>query len=439
MKKAFTLIELLVVIAVIAILAALLMPALQKAKESARRAACKTNLHNVGIALRSFRTDHNERWPKHLMLELMDNLNVNVWGRLYGAEYMDDLEVFWCPSTMNYLREVQCAYGRPEIVAWSGFGNGEGDMTSIINSSYGYDNARIADNADPARAISVDNMETHWRADVVDYAPVSATGWNVPANHPNANREMVAEGTHIVFVDVAVMWEDVKGGTKYWIPYQGHSMPDGTTGYGTGCYEGSGSGPGWCQTGYPWHMWTWPNDDKWHEYPSYGEVKGVTESNLYDFVRAGIVMNPRLDEDFDDVPREFDDRDTPWNNPARNGLRNWGPEFAVGQTFLEGGRGHGSGWNRLCVIDVDDIFACETDTPAQWSTYGEWQFQTGYKKRAGYYEMAMDDAIEPSKKDAQILPLAGFRHGIGLADCIRDIGSQTPADVPYDWTEIPQP
>ncbi len=99
-RRAFTLVELLVVIAIIGILVALLLPAVQFARESARRATCANNMRQIGTALHL----HHDTY-RHLPPGALDAATLNDAYRRYSVPA--GVEHGWAIFIMPYMEEEQ--------------------------------------------------------------------------------------------------------------------------------------------------------------------------------------------------------------------------------------------------------------------------------------------------------------------------------------------
>jgi prepilin-type N-terminal cleavage/methylation domain-containing protein/prepilin-type processing-associated H-X9-DG protein len=201
MKKAFTLIELLVVIAIIAILAAMLMPALTRAREEARRSNCRANLHNTGLGLQMQIEAHDAVWAQAYEPNREANEYCNAFGRIIGEGYIDDPDINNCPSQPDRVF-LEDRNGE-EFADWPGVMKvleSAGEMKHVILAAYAYDNGRIDKTSRPGRAIAGDLMRHVWRDDDDDNGGPLVDGQHpeVDANHSG--------GANILFFDNTVDW-----------------------------------------------------------------------------------------------------------------------------------------------------------------------------------------------------------------------------------------
>ncbi|MCJ7752195.1 MAG: type II secretion system GspH family protein, partial [Armatimonadetes bacterium] len=117
-RKGFTLIELLVVIAIIGILAAMVFPVFARARESARKAVCLSNVKNIALAIQMYLADNNDTLPPtETRQEVHDFFATGPgggappcdWHDYQGNpylrwpvildEYVKNRDVYRCPST----------------------------------------------------------------------------------------------------------------------------------------------------------------------------------------------------------------------------------------------------------------------------------------------------------------------------------------------------
>jgi len=132
----FTLIELLVVIAIIAILAAILFPVFAQAREAARKASCQSNARQLGLAIRMYTQDYDEKFPFGGWLP-NGNIGTGEWQNTV-APYIKNKGIYRCPSSTDLDEDP----ANPQAWAWN-----RNPVSYLYNNQLGRDRNPKIDSA----------------------------------------------------------------------------------------------------------------------------------------------------------------------------------------------------------------------------------------------------------------------------------------------------
>ena len=176
-RKGFTLIELLVVIAIIALLMAILMPALRKVKENARRISCAANLSSLAKGIHVYATENdaalppcefngeNEPWISYMAYTVNTSAlfgeHITSGPRnlalLYGMDITKTPEAFYCPGAYRNIEHIQSS----SSVSWRYEAyidnSGRWPWNSEYSTSHGLQNVRLGYFYTPYHALKKTN------------------------------------------------------------------------------------------------------------------------------------------------------------------------------------------------------------------------------------------------------------------------------------------